>query len=608
MLDLLCMGDATVDLFAEQTGARLEDAFSFIKYIGSSAANIAIGVTRLGLKSGLVTRIGDDAMGRYVLKFLEKEKVDLSHVYIDTTKYTGIQLIGGSQQDQKPILYYRENSADRAIGKDDFAKSTFENAKALFVTGTCCSHLKLFENTLHAIYLAKEASCKIILDIEYREAIWKLACKENDLENERAVLERVRRLFEWCDLIIGTEEELLIATGQQTPGAAISFLREHTNALIVQKRGSEGCIAYQKDLQAPVIENQYTIEAKGSFGSGDAFVSGFLLGYLKGSSIQESCKLANANQTIVISRKRCAQAMPYWEELQFFMKNPLKTVQTEQRHSSLKRPRFSQDLCVLAFDHRPHFQKYDCSDAEIVHCKELLYQALLRAKKQKEDVRFGVLIDEVYGKKILDSIVDFEEWVGRPIEASGISPLTFLHGDEASYLLRTWPKNQVVKVLCSLEEGQIKKLHDLFLAAEQTGHHLFIGFHFAQESLPLLYQTLEACYQSSIFPAWWGIPFFTDSKKWKEIEELIWQNDPYCSGILIYDHHQMLSEFGQAYQKIKESCSFVKGCTCGRFLWEDVIEKWLRGEINDPALVEEVVNRFIQTAEALSISKQTISL
>src|SRR5215467_12723410 len=107
-LDLICLGRAAVDLYAEQLGTRLEDAASFAKYIGGCAANIAVGTARQGLKSSMLVRVGDDQMGRFVRETLAREGVDVGHVSTDPSRLTGLVLLGIKDRDTFPLIFYRE--------------------------------------------------------------------------------------------------------------------------------------------------------------------------------------------------------------------------------------------------------------------------------------------------------------------------------------------------------------------------------------------------------------------------------------------------------------------------------------------------------------------
>ena len=113
--DIVTIGRASVDLYGQQIGGRLEDMGSFAKSVGGCPANIAIGASRLGLKAGLITRVGDEHMGRFIREQLAREGVDTSHVRTDPERLTALVILGVRDDKTFPLIFYRENCADWAI-------------------------------------------------------------------------------------------------------------------------------------------------------------------------------------------------------------------------------------------------------------------------------------------------------------------------------------------------------------------------------------------------------------------------------------------------------------------------------------------------------------
>ena len=134
--DLICLGRLAVDLYAQQIGARLEDVTSFARYLGGSSANIAFGCARLGLKSAMLARVGNDHMGRFLADALEREGCDVSHVKTDLQRLTALVLLGLKDRDTFPLVFHRENCADMAIDEADFDESFIASSRALLITGT----------------------------------------------------------------------------------------------------------------------------------------------------------------------------------------------------------------------------------------------------------------------------------------------------------------------------------------------------------------------------------------------------------------------------------------------------------------------------------------
>ncbi|HTH73609.1 MAG TPA: PfkB family carbohydrate kinase, partial [Trinickia sp.] len=134
--DIVCLGRLATDLYAQQIGARLEDVTSFAKYLGGSSANIAFGCARLGLASAMLSRVGNDHMGRFLTETLEREGCDVSHTRVDADRLTALVLLGIKDRETFPLVFHRENCADMAVDENDFDEAFIASSKALLITGT----------------------------------------------------------------------------------------------------------------------------------------------------------------------------------------------------------------------------------------------------------------------------------------------------------------------------------------------------------------------------------------------------------------------------------------------------------------------------------------
>ncbi len=135
-LDLVAIGRVSVDLYGQQSGSRLEDVSTFAKAVGGCPANVAIGVARLGLKSALISRVGDEPMGRFVLEQLTREGVETRGVALDRQRLTSLVLLSMRDEHTFPLIFYRENCADSALCEDDIEASLVASSRAVLVTGT----------------------------------------------------------------------------------------------------------------------------------------------------------------------------------------------------------------------------------------------------------------------------------------------------------------------------------------------------------------------------------------------------------------------------------------------------------------------------------------
>ena len=174
-LDLITIGRSSVDLYGAQVGGRLEDMRSFEKYIGGSPTNMAAGTARLGMKSALITRVGDEHMGRFIREQLAREGVDVQGVKTDPERLTALVLLGIRDQEQFPLIFYRENCADMALCEDDIDPAFIASSRAVVATGTHLSNPQTEAAVLKALKLARETGGQTALDIDYRPNLWGLS-------------------------------------------------------------------------------------------------------------------------------------------------------------------------------------------------------------------------------------------------------------------------------------------------------------------------------------------------------------------------------------------------------------------------------------------------
>src|SRR2546423_9063141 len=179
-LDVICLGRMGVDFYAQQIGARLEDVTSFAKYLGGSSANTAFGCARLGLKAGLISRIGDDALGHFLVETIAREGCDVSHISTDPSRLTGAVVLGIKDQDTFPLIFLRENCADMAIAEDDVEDAFIAQSRALLITGTHFStpHVNRISNL--ALDRARRNDVRTVLDIDYRPVLCGLTTVDDD--------------------------------------------------------------------------------------------------------------------------------------------------------------------------------------------------------------------------------------------------------------------------------------------------------------------------------------------------------------------------------------------------------------------------------------------
>jgi 5-dehydro-2-deoxygluconokinase len=308
-LDVVVVGRAAIDLYAEQVGRPLEEVESFRRYLGGCAGNIAVGTARLGLKSAMLTRVGDEALGTFVTRFLAGEGVDVTQVKRDPKHLTGLVVLGIDPPKNFPLLFFRENCADINLEPGDVDGAFLRRTNAVVITGTGLSKEPSRTANLRIVELAKSNGIKVALDLDYRPTLWP------SRDASRAGLEPV---ILNADLVVGTEEEFQVAGGSADAEVAAANVRRLAPGTIVMKRGERGCDVWPAPGSDPIHGRPYSIKVLNVLGAGDGFMSGFLYGWLRGWDPHRTARLANAVGAIVVTRHGCAPAMPYYKEVEAF--------------------------------------------------------------------------------------------------------------------------------------------------------------------------------------------------------------------------------------------------------------------------------------------------
>jgi 5-dehydro-2-deoxygluconokinase len=616
-LDLICVGRAAVDLYGEQIGGRLEDMQSFTKYLGGSPANTAVGVARLGLKPAMLTRVGDEHNGRFVRETLAAEGVDVSHVATDPKRLTALVFLGIQDRDTFPLVFYRDNCADMAISPEDFDAAFIASAKALLISGTHLSQPKTYESCLRAMTMAKAAGTRVVLDIDYRPVLWGLTSPgmgEQRFVPSGEVSAHLQTIVGHCDLIVGTEEEVHIAGGSTDTLTALRRLRELTAATLVVKRGPMGCVVFdgaipdalEKGLQGP----GFPVDVYNVLGAGDAFMSGFLRGWIPGEPLTRCCAYANACGALVVSRHGCAPAMASWEELQFFLVHGSTTrrlredAQLEHLHRVSTRTRGWEELVILAFDHRMQLEevaaRHGAGNERIPLFKSLIAEGARRGAGQRGGV--GVIVDGRFGEEVLPTVTGKGWWVARPVELPGSRPLQFEAGAGLGAAMRTWPGEHVAKCLVyyhpqdkpALRENQLAKLADLQRAAVDSFHEFLIEV-IPPKDMPAdddtVPQALEQIYRAGIFPDWWKLPPAASAVAWEKIAAVIHQHDPHCRGVLVLGLEASEEKLDQSF-RIAAPHAICRGFAVGRSIFADAAAGWFAGTMNDAAVVKDIAERY----------------
>lgn len=325
--DSLHMGRSSIDLYSNDVGAPFVEIKSFAAYVGGSPTNISVGGRRLGLKTAVLTGLGVDPVGDFILHFLNNEGVDTQFSPRKPGHRSSAVVLGIEPPAKFPLVYYRDNCADIELTVDDVLAAPVADAKVFQFAGTNLSKEPSRSATMFAAEVARQAGTEVVFDVDFRPDQW---------HDPRAFGVVVRSALPLVDIVIGTEDEINAAmltdpsqmklTHSQISDTkvqgdterAIAYMLSKGPKAVVEKVGSRGArihLASGEVIDAP----GYPVEIYNILGAGDAFGAGFLYGHINGWGWRKSARLGNACGAIVVTKHGCANFMPTYDEVMAFV-------------------------------------------------------------------------------------------------------------------------------------------------------------------------------------------------------------------------------------------------------------------------------------------------
>jgi 5-dehydro-2-deoxygluconokinase len=307
--DVITVGRVGVDLYPQQIGLPLAEVESFAKYLGGSPTNVAVASARYGRRSAVVTRVGEDAFGRFVHRALKG--YDVSDAFVSSVPEwpTPVTFCEIFPPDDFPVYFYRFPTApDLQIRADELDYDAIRAAKVFWVTVTGLSQEPSREATLAALE-ARGGHGFTVLDLDYRAMFW---------ESAEAAREQGQRALPLVSVAVGNREECEVIVGETDPRCAAVALRDWGVRLAVVKQGPRGVLAIDDDgaVEVPPVP----VDVVNGLGAGDAFGGALCHGLLAGWSTEQTMRFANAAGSIVAGRLACSDAMPTAAEVEVKLK------------------------------------------------------------------------------------------------------------------------------------------------------------------------------------------------------------------------------------------------------------------------------------------------
>ena len=324
--DSLHMGRSSIDLYSNDIGTPFDEIDSFAAYVGGSPTNISVGGRRLGLRTALLTAVGDDPVGDFILHFIQNEGVETRFIPRKPQHRSSAAVLGIEPPDKFPLVFYRDNCADINLTIDDALAAPVSDCRVFQFAGTNLSLEPSRSATMFAAETARAAGAQVIFDVDFRPDQW---------HDARAFGVAARAVLRMVDVVIGTEDEINAAmlrdesqmslTHSQVSDtkvagdtrSAIKTMLGMGPGAVVEKIGPEGARVHLRSgevIDAP----GFPVAVTNILGAGDAFGGGFIYGLVKGWGWYKAARLGNACGAIVVTEHGCANFMPTMPEVEAF--------------------------------------------------------------------------------------------------------------------------------------------------------------------------------------------------------------------------------------------------------------------------------------------------
>lgn len=302
------VGRVGMDLYPD-AGVATEDATHFTADMGGSSANIAAGIVKLGGQAALVTRVSDDAVGRFCLNKLRHYGVDATYVTPAGGEARNSLALYESRLAGHQSVIYRNGAADFEMTTADVEAVDYSRFGALVTAGTVFAAEPSRTAAFRAFELARAAGLPIIFDVDYRPYSWPSAQVAADVLSQAGAL---------SDVIVGNDDEFGFMAGGKDKGLTKArALAATTAAIVVYKMGEKGAVTFAdgQELHTGI----YPVTALKPTGAGDSFMAGMLCAIADGHDLQTAVLRGSACAAIVVAKPGCAPAMPYPKDLEHFL-------------------------------------------------------------------------------------------------------------------------------------------------------------------------------------------------------------------------------------------------------------------------------------------------
>ena len=308
--NFLLIGRAGVDIYPDPPGTKTEHTKNFVTHLGGSSANMGVELTKFGGVCSLLTRVSNDALGRFALNQLDFYGVKKDLIKLeDNESRISFAIVESTTEDHQSIIY-RHKASDLFLNKEDIDFAKIYNYHCILITGTSLAAQPSRDAVLYALDISKDNNIPVIMDIDYRPYTW---------ESQNVAKEIYNKAAEKCSSIIGNDDEFAVLAGSYSTGLNFAKNLSSSCDLVIYKKGEKGSITFTKDKE--IKKGIFSVKPLKPTGAGDAFMGAFIGAILKDYDLENSIEIGSAAAAIVVTKVGCAPAMPDLDEILDFMKN-----------------------------------------------------------------------------------------------------------------------------------------------------------------------------------------------------------------------------------------------------------------------------------------------
>ncbi len=307
--NFLLIGRAGIDIYPDPPGTKTENAKKYVSHLGGSSANMGVQLSKYGASCSILTRVSNDALGKFVLNQLDYFNINKELVKLeDNESRVSFAIVETTIEDHQSIIY-RHKAADLFLNKSDIKIANIENYECILISGTSLAAEPSRSSVLYALELAKENNIPVIMDVDYRPYTWESEKKAKQIYNLAA---------EKCSGIIGNDDEFAVLSGNYKNALKYAEKLSSNCDLVIYKMGEKGSITYANNKK--ITKGIFPVKPLKPTGAGDAFMGSLIGALMKKYDLEKALEIGSAAAAIVVTKVGCAPAMPNLEEILEFMR------------------------------------------------------------------------------------------------------------------------------------------------------------------------------------------------------------------------------------------------------------------------------------------------